>query len=100
MMTIQTPLHAEHQLDQLAGQFAHWRQTRTPPHRPSPPELWAHAVALTAVVTNGVSLLQTNKYNSTCWPSCHGHALPPRWLKACNPARNGGAYDHSGVYHG
>ena len=28
-MKIQTPLHADHQLDQLAGQFAHWRQTRT-----------------------------------------------------------------------
>jgi hypothetical protein len=50
MMTIQTPLHAEHQLDQLAGQFAHWRQTRTHPHSPIPPELWAHAVALTAMV--------------------------------------------------
>jgi len=49
-MTIQTPLHAEHQLDQLAGQFAHWRQTRPHPHSPSPPELWAHVVALTTVV--------------------------------------------------
>src|SRR5262249_38556930 len=44
--------------------------------------------------------LQTNNYNSTCWPYCHGHALPPRWLKACNPARNGGAHDHHGFYHG
>src|SRR6516162_4912281 len=43
------------------------------------------------IPTNGVSRLQTNKYNSTCWPSCHGHALPPSWLKACNPTRNGGA---------
>ena len=49
-MAIQTPLHAEHQLDQLAGQFAHWRQTRPHPHSPIPAELWAHAVALTAVV--------------------------------------------------
>jgi len=49
-MTIQTPLHAEHQLDQLAGQFAHWRQTRPHPHSPIPPELWAHAVALTTVI--------------------------------------------------
>ena len=49
-MTMQTPLHAEHQLDQLAGQFAHWRQTRTHPHSPIPPALWAHAVALTPVV--------------------------------------------------
>ncbi len=27
-MKIETPLHADHQLDQLAGQFEHWRQTR------------------------------------------------------------------------
>ena len=44
-MKIETPLHAEHQLDQLAGQFAHWRQTRPHPHSQIPPELWAHAVA-------------------------------------------------------
>jgi hypothetical protein len=50
IMTIQTPLHAEHQLDPLAGQFSHWRQTRTHPHDRMPPELWAQAVALTAVV--------------------------------------------------
>ncbi len=49
-MKIETPLHAEHQLDQLAGQFAHWRQTRTHPHDRIPHELWAQAVALTAVV--------------------------------------------------
>ncbi len=29
MMKVDTPLHAEHQLDQVAGQFAQWRQTRT-----------------------------------------------------------------------
>src|SRR2546427_7303140 len=51
MMTIQTPLHAEHQLDHLAGQFAHWRQTRPHPHSQIPSELWAHAVALTPVVS-------------------------------------------------
>src|SRR5215510_7256918 len=49
--------------------------------------------------TDGVSCLQTNKYYSTCWPYCHGHALPPSWLKAYNPARNGGAHDHSGFDH-
>src|SRR6266487_1377891 len=53
------------------------------------------------LVTNGVSLLQTNKNHSAYWPSCRGHALPPHWLKACNPARNGGGYDHHHrVYHG
>ena len=35
-MKIETPLHVDHQLDQLVGQFAHWRQTRTPPHADSP----------------------------------------------------------------
>jgi hypothetical protein len=49
-MKIATPLHTDPQLDQLAGQFAHWRQTRPHPHSPIPSELWAHAVAVTAVV--------------------------------------------------
>ncbi len=31
------------------------------------------------LVTNGVSIFQTN---STCWPYCNGHALPPRWSGA------------------
>src|SRR5437870_12172347 len=47
-MTIDTPLHAEHQLDQLAGQFAHWRQTRPRPFAPIPSALWDQAVALAA----------------------------------------------------
>jgi hypothetical protein len=51
IMKIETPLHADHQLDQLAGQFGHWRQTRPHPHSQIPPELWAQAVALTAVVS-------------------------------------------------
>lgn len=45
-MTIDTPLHAEHQLDQLAGQFAHWRQTRPHPSTRIPPTFWEQAVAL------------------------------------------------------
>jgi transposase len=53
------------------------------------------------LLTNGVSCLQTNKPNSTCRPYCHGHALPPSWSKAYNPARSGGVYDHHHrVYHG
>ena len=46
-----------------------------------------------SLVTDGVSLLQTNKNHRVYWPSCRGHALPPHWLKACNPAMNGGVYD-------
>jgi hypothetical protein len=49
-MKIESPLHAEHQLDQLAGQFAHWRQTRTHPGERFPQALWDHAVALAATL--------------------------------------------------
>jgi hypothetical protein len=45
-MKIESPLHAEHQLDQLAGQFEHWRQTRTHPSERFPQALWDQAVAL------------------------------------------------------
>ena len=49
-MQIETPLQADHQLDQLAGQFAHWRQTRTHPYERIPHELWDHAVALASAL--------------------------------------------------
>ena len=35
-MQIETPLHAEHQLDQLVGQFERWRQSRTHSSAPFP----------------------------------------------------------------
>ena len=46
-MTINTRLHADHQLDQLAAQFAHWRQHRSHSHERIPKPLWDQAVALT-----------------------------------------------------
>ena len=49
-MTIESPLHAEHQLDQLAGQFEHWRQIRTHPGERFPQALWDQAVALAATL--------------------------------------------------
>lgn len=49
-MSIDTPLQAEHQLDQLAGQFDHWRQTRTHPYERIPRALWEQAVAVAAVL--------------------------------------------------
>jgi len=49
-MTRNTLLHADHQLDQLAGQFEHWRQTRTRPRDRIPPALWEQAVALARVL--------------------------------------------------
>jgi hypothetical protein len=50
-MEIKPPLHADHQLDQLAGQFEHWRQTRPHPSARIPQPLWDQAVALTAVLS-------------------------------------------------
>jgi len=50
-MKIGTPWHAEHQLDQLAGQFEHWRQTRPSPRSRIPQELWDHAVSLTQALS-------------------------------------------------
>jgi len=49
-MKIHTPLHTEHQLDQLAGQFEHWRQTRTHARDRIPQVLWDQAVALARVL--------------------------------------------------
>lgn len=49
-MKIESPLHVEHQLDQLAGQFEHWRQTRRHPGERFPQALWDQAVALTATL--------------------------------------------------
>ena len=49
-MKTETPLHAEHQLDQLAAQFEHWRQTRTHPGERFPQALWDHAVALASAL--------------------------------------------------
>ncbi len=51
MMKIDTPLHADHQLDQLSGQFAHWRQNRSHPHERIPDPLWDQAVALTSTLS-------------------------------------------------
>ena len=50
-MQIDTLLHTEHQLDQLAGQFEHWRQSRSHPHDRIPDPLWEQAVALTAILS-------------------------------------------------
>jgi hypothetical protein len=45
-----TPLHADHDLDQLAGQFTPWRQTRPHPSGRIPQPLWDQAVALAATL--------------------------------------------------
>jgi hypothetical protein len=45
-----TPLHTDHQLDQLAGQFEHWRQTRSHPGERIPQRLWDAAAALARIL--------------------------------------------------
>ena len=49
-MKIATPLHTDHQLDQLAGQFEHWRRTRAHPSERIPQHLWKQAAALAQVL--------------------------------------------------
>ena len=50
MSTTHSALHADHQLDQLAGQFEHWRQTRAHPSERIPQSLGDQAVALARVL--------------------------------------------------
>lgn len=45
-MSINTPLHTDHQLKQLAGQFEHWRRNRSHPSERIPQALWDQAAAL------------------------------------------------------
>ena len=91
-----TPLHADHALDQLAGQFVHWRQTRTHPYGRIPQPLWDQAVALTATVppsrvaqtvTGAVGATSKNRWDAVTrrlrWrthrPGLCGSAPGPRW---------------------
>lgn len=80
-MKIKSPLHAEHQLDQLAGQFEHWRQTRTYSGERFPQALWDQAVALAATLPPSrvakqlrLRLIDLKKQMAT------PHAVPPRPL--------------------
>ena len=50
MSTTHASLHADHRLDQLAGQFEHWRQTRSHPSERIPQYLWDQAAALARVL--------------------------------------------------
>jgi hypothetical protein len=50
MMKIATLLHPDPQLDQLAGEFEHWRRTRSHPAARIPKRLWKQAAALARVL--------------------------------------------------
>ena len=49
-MKMEAPLHTDHQLDQLAGQFERWRQSRSHRGERIPQTLWDQAVALARVL--------------------------------------------------
>ena len=49
-MKMETPLHTAHQLDRLAGQFEHWRRTRSHPSERIPQRLWEQAATLAQVL--------------------------------------------------
>jgi len=89
-MKIDTPLHADHQLDQLSGQFEHWRQTRPNRRDRIPDPLWDQAVALTSTLSAsrvakhlrlGLSDLKqqiANRQGQTTMPSASGFVeVPP-----------------------
>lgn len=84
-MQIETPLHAEHQLDQLAGQFERWRQTRTHSSARFPQALWDQAVALAAVlppprVAKQLRLRLTDLKKQMASPSAAPALAPPKSL--------------------
>ena len=49
-MKTATLLHPDHQLDPLAGEFEHWRRTRSHPAERLPQRLWKQAAALARVL--------------------------------------------------
>ena len=78
-MKIKTPLHTDHQLDQLAGQFEHWRQTRSHRGERIPQALWDQAVALARVLPS-----------QPCGPAFAGLAKRPEKADgACRLTRRG-----------
>jgi hypothetical protein len=84
-MKIESPLHAEPQLDQLAGQFEHWRQTRTHPGERFPPALWDHAVAVATTlppsrVAKQLRLRLTDLKKQMATPHAAPSGAPPRPL--------------------
>ena len=49
-MKTQTPWHTDPQLKQVAGEFAHWRQSRSHPGERIPQHLWDQAASLARVL--------------------------------------------------
>ena len=105
MSTTHASLHADHQLDQLAGQFEHWRQTRSHPSERIPQHLWDQAAALARVLPRSrvaqhlrLSPSDLNKHMATrpdAAPATPRTALTlcrsaerPRWLTSSSRHRD------------
>ena len=86
-----TPLHTDHQLDQLAGQFEHWRQTRSPPAERIPTRLLKQAAALARVlpysrVAQHVRVSPSDLKKHMATPHDAKPATPPRFVEVPLPA--------------
>ena len=85
-MKIDTPLHTDHQLDQLAGQFEHWRRTRSHPSERIPKRLWKQAAALARVlpysrVAQHVRVSPSDLKKHMATPHGSKPATPPRFVE-------------------
>ena len=85
-MKIATPLHTDHQLDQLAGQFEHWRRTRSHPAERIPKRLWKQAAALARVlpysrVAQHVRVSPSDLKKHMATPNDSKPAIPPRFVE-------------------
>lgn len=90
-MTLTPPLQAEHQLDQLAGQFEHWRQSRPQAWARIPEPLWAQAVALAAVLPPArvakqlrVKVVHLHRHIAA-QPACTAPTPPPGFVEVPLP---------------
>jgi hypothetical protein len=94
MMKIATPLHTDHQLDQLAGQFEHWRRTRSHPSERIPQRLWKQAAALARVlpysrVAQHVRVSPSDLKKHMATPHASKPATSPRFVEVPpTPARS------------
>ena len=89
-MKIESPLHTDHQLDQLAGQFEHWRRTRSHPAERIPQRLWKQAAALARVlpysrVAQHVRVSPSDLKKHMATPRASKPATSPRFVEVPPP---------------
>ena len=85
-MKMTPPLHTDHQLDQLAGQFEQWRRTRSHPSERIPQRLWKQAAALSRVlpysrVAQHVRVSPSDLKKHMATPRASKSATSPRFVE-------------------